>query len=612
MNQLFSKITDPKIKRIFCVVRYCLIPLASTTLFYLVFYAVSAYKYDVQIVRWWIPLDFKLQLVVAYILFALSRKVVIFLVIHGFIMGILYVGNAINISFFGGPIMPDDIYALPSLLLILKGWRFFAAMIPVAGIIGLVIYNFNLRHWTAYVAILVAVMAGAVLVYKPAIVLNPIDKRTGHSLWDQRHNYIWHGATLFTLQEVARYFALAEVGPDADVALQAAKNLVSSVPEKKTISFEKTFAPRNIHLILLESFWDPAQLKKAGYSENPLSPEFRELWKNGGYSTAMPPVFGHFTANSEFEVLCGFPVTRDSVKFERHLQNSTACLPHILANKGYLTVASHPNIPVFWNRVNAYRNIGFQTYWSINDFKLDDLNREMLSDASLYRQVLEKISPFMANKKPVLDYIVTFFGHWDYPLSASRPKKIISQSKVEEVGTYANTIYYKSRELMAFIDEIRKRDPESIIVAFGDHLPLLGKSFAGYVESGVLAADRGGFTPEMFKLYVSTPMLIIDGKNGPVKFGSLPLYEVPKLLLELLNYDEPTIFDYASALPDRHVRPLAGLYFNVLKNGSIDVCKEPPFPKTCQKSSEWLNNVTKVSNDLFIGRQFTMNKQPAH
>ena len=594
-----------------------LIPLVSTALFYFIFYLISALKFDVMLkaeaitIRFIsnISLDFILNLLLAYTLFALSRRLSIFLVLQALIMGVSYIGNAIKISFFGGPIMPDDIFALRSMLLILEGWQFLAAALAVAGIASLLLFNFSMRHWSAYLAMLTAILLGLTVVYKPAMIIESLDEYTGNSVWDQRANYLWHGAMLYTLQEGARYFVMAEAPPDTDIARQSAENLLATQSEKpKTVA--KTFAPRNIHLVLLESFWDPNRLKKAGYNKNPLAPEFRKLWKSVDYSTTMPPVFGGYTANSEFEVLCGFPVNRNSVKFERQLLNSTPCLPHILAEKGYRTVVSHPNVPVFWNRVNAYRYIGFQTYWSIKDFVQDDMNREFMADATLYRQVIEKITPSLEKKEPVLDYIVTIFGHWNYPLGASRPSKITSRSKVEEVSSYANIAYYKSLELMGFINEMRKRDPDSIIVAFGDHLPFMGGNYAGYVDSGVLAAHNTEFTPEMLKFYVTTPMIIIDGKNGPVKFGSLPLYQVPKLLLDLLNHVEPTILDYAHPLPDMRIRPLPGLHFNVLKDGKIDVCKEPPFSESCQKSTRWLSDVTAVSNDLFIGQQFTRIKHP--
>lgn len=584
-----------------------LLPFLSTTLFYLLFYVISTLKFDVQIKPSAVPLDYLLQLIIAYLLYALSRRIWIFLVIQALVMGLLYVGNAIKISFFGGPIMPDDIYALRSLLLILEGWRFFAAAFPLAAIGSLLLFNFTMRHWSAYLSSFVIFLTSLTFLYNPEIILNPLDKYTGNSVWDQRSNYIWHGATVYTLQESARRMVLADVPPDQDEAHEAADRLLAARPPKAAV--KEAFTPRNIHLILLESFWDPNALKKARYQQNPLAPDFRKLWKSANYSHALAPVFGGYTANSEFEVLCGFPVVKDNVKFERQLLNDVPCLPHLLADKGYKTYASHPNVPVFWNRVNAYRRIGFQTYWSLEDFVKDDMNREFMSDATLYRQVLDKLSVQLDSHQPVLNYILTYFGHWNYPLSESRPNKVSSPSKVEEVSTYANTVYYKSRELMAFIEQLHKRDPDSIIVFFGDHLPFLGENFAGYVDSGVLAANRSDFTPDMFKFYVSTPMLIIDGKRGPVKFGSLPLYQVPKFLLNLLNYHEPTIMDYTDSMTDMRVRPLPGLHFDLLKNGKVELCKEPPYSETCQKSEAWLKDVMIVSNDLFIGRQYT---RPLH
>lgn len=585
-----------------------LLPLFSTALFYGLYYLISMFKFDVQIAPSAVPFDFLLQLCVAYILYALSKRLWIFLVIQALIMGLLYVGNAVKIAFFGGPIMPDDVFALRSLLLILEGWRFFAAAVPLAAIAGLLLFNFTMRHWSAYLASVVAILLGITIIYKPNMLLEPLDKHIGNSVWDQRSNYLWRGATLYLLQEGTRHFAMADVPPDMDAAQMAADNLLSAIPNP--VETGKPFTPRNIHIILLESFWDPNGLKKARYKQNPLAPDFRKLWKSADYSHAMDPVFGGYTANSEFEVLCGFPVTKDNVKFERQLLNDVPCLPHILAENGYRTVVSHPNVPVFWNRVNAYRRMGFQTYWSINDFVLDDMNREFLSDVSLYRQVMEKISDSLDKKQPILDYIVTYFGHWNYPLSESRPNKVSSPSSVEEVSSYANTVYYKSRELMTFIDQLRKRDPDSIIVFFGDHLPFLGENFAGYVDSGVLAANRSDFTPDMFKFYVSTPMIIIDGQRGPIKFGSLPLYQVPKLLLNLVNFNEPTIMDYVTPLPGMRVRPLPGLHFNLLADGKIDLCAEPHHSEACALSSRWLQDVSVVGNDLFIGRQFTRPKHP--
>ncbi len=580
------------------------LPVLSTALFYALYYLVSAWQFDVRIVPAAVPFDYLLQLLIAYILLAVARRVWVFVLLQGLLMGVLYIGNAVKIAFFGGPIVPDDAYALRSLLLILEGWQFIAVAVPLAAIAALMIFNVTLRHWSSYLAMAVLILFGVTLLYQPATLLRPLDHYFGNSVWDQRSNYLYRGATLYTLQEGARYFAHAHVPPDRERALGAALNLLD--PLQKVVA-SAPFEARNVHIVLLESFWDPALLKRANYNRDPLAPGFRQLWNMADHSQALSPVFGGYTANAEFEILCGFPVVEDQVKFERQLLNDVPCLPQLLAQRGYRTLASHPNVPAFWNRMNAYRRIGFQTYWSQQDFVLDDMNREFLSDASLYRQVLEKITPALDSGQPLLNYIVTYSGHWNYPLNALRPLRITSPSEVEEVGSYANTVYYQSRELMAFLDELRERDPDAIILVFGDHLPFLGKNFAGYVDSGVLAAKRSQFSADMLSFFVSTPAIVIDGRRGALKIGTLPMYRIPATLLDLLHITEPTIMDYTRAPQGMQVRPLAGLHINVFETGEVELCREPPFSAACQTSARWLEQVQTVDDDLFIGEQFTRN-----
>lgn len=581
------------------------LPLYSTLLLYAVYYGVSIVEFDVAIEPASVPLDCFVQLILAYILYALSRRAWIFFVLHALIMGVLYIGNPIKIAFFGGPLMPDDIFALRSLLLILSGWKFFALALPLVALGSLLFFNFKLRRLHNYLGGVAGGLLTLTVIYQPNLIVYPIDTYVGTKEWDQRSNYLWQGATIHTLLETARYFLIADKAPDIDVARGAANQLLSQQVAIDTPAATQDFKPRNVHIVLLESFWDANNLKKVTFSQNPLSEDFRKLWNTADHSVALVPVFAGMTANSEFEVLCGFPVMKNTVKFERQLLNDVPCLPRLLADKGYKTVVSHPNVPVFWNRVNAYHRVGFQTYWSEKDFELDDINREFLGDSSLYRQVLGKIASTLEAKTPLLDYIVTYFGHWDYPLNENRPPQITSNSKVDEVNGYANTTYYKSRELVDFLKNLQKSDPDGIIVAFGDHLPFLGEHFAGYVESDVLKNSRGDFSDEMFKSYVSTPLLIIDGQKGALKVGRLPLYQVPKLILSLLGIHQPTIMDYTTPPDNGRIRPLTGLHFDEWADGRIAVCKAPPYSRDCARSLAWVEQVRVVSNDLFIGEQFT-------
>ena len=583
------------------------LPVLSTSVAYGLAYLISTLSFSVTLSTPGITRDFPLILAISFLLFFLSRNIWTFIGLQWLIIGILYIGNAVKLSFFGGPMVPDDVYALRSLLLILNGWQRLLVMGALAGLAGLLLFNFQFRRGGAWLSLGLIMALGLSLVLYPRPIVAALDKRVGNSVWDQRSNYLRKGATLYSLQETARFFRDAEQTPDRRKAVDASSALLagSSAPSPAR-------DPRNVYVILLESFWDPLLLKDIPFNQDPLGPAFRKLWQDSGHSTIMSPVFGGYTANAEFESLCGFPVVHDDVKFERRLINAAPCLPTILEKHDYDTVVSHPNIPAFWNRTNAYRRLGFKTYWSKNDFNLDDMNRGFLSDTSLYRQVMEKSAQREEPTKPVFNYIITYFGHWEgsnlYPRSESRPQVIhcVGECKTPEIESYANAAHYKAKELMAFVDDLRLSDPDALIVAFGDHLPFLGGNFQGYVEAGTLAGTRDQFTPEMFLTYVSTPLIVIDGKRGPVDLGSLPLYQLPGRILDLLGMGEPTIMSYAGSKSGAGVRPLWGIHFINTSPSQVELCTESGQSPTCEASTAWLDQLLTVGLDIFQGRQHSL------
>lgn len=585
-----------------------LLPALSTVIGYLLAYMVSSRFFGITIFRQAVYVDFSLVLGVSYLMFFLSRRRWAFIVMQWIFIAILYIGNAAKLSYFGGPMVPDDVYALRSLVMILDGWQRFLVVGSLASLAGVLIFNFHFRCRAAWMALLLVILMSAGLKFYPESMVAYLDKRFGNSVWNQRENYLQRGAALYSLQETARYFRDAEQAPDCETALAAAESLLGMTLPAST----PAPVPRNVHFILLESFWDPLRLKTIHFDRDPLDPRFRELWQATGHSSIMSPVFGGYTANAEFESLCGFPVIYDDVKFERRMVNDAPCLPAILTGYGYDSVASHPNIASFWNRINAYRKIGFSTYWSIDDFNLDDMNLGFLSDSSLYRQVIDKLDNREDPDKPVLDYIITYFGHWAggmlYPTSKSRPQVVRCEKGCEtpEIESYANAMYYKSKELMDFFEDLRARDPDAIIVAFGDHLPFLGGGFRGFVEAETLAGTRDQFTAEMFLTYVTTPLIVIDGQRGPLNMGTLPLYQLPGKIMKLLGINERTILDYSGTMADMTVRPLWGMHFTVNEQGEVHVCKGGENSPECSASTTWLDDFLTVGIDIFQGRQYVL------
>ncbi len=552
--------------------------------------------------------DLVAHLLIGALLFMMARNLLRFAVAMAVVFSAFTAGNAIKLAVLGGPVMPDDFLAARNLFLLLEGWQLWGSVALLALPIAALLWMFAWRRPRAWATLTAAGLALLALASSPAPASRWLDDRFGDWVWNQRGNYEMRGLPIHLVQEAARNLARRGAAPqvaDVDAALMRL-GAARPGPFIDVAGAEPGRGGRNVHMIVLESFWDPLPLKAAGLSADPLDPAFRKLWKAAGHARALSPVFGGYTANAEFEALCGFPVQTDAVFFEGRLRRDAPCLPRHLAEAGYRSVASHPNAAPFWNRINAYRRIGFEQYWSDRDFVLDDMNGEFLSDASLFRQVLERVGPELGGAQPVFNYVLTYFGHLDYPLNAARPEVIKADTDNALVQAYANTVHYKSRELMGFLKQLRRRDPDAIIVLFGDHLPSLGWNHGGYAESGLLAPKRSEFDDEMFRTLVATPLVVIDGRRGPIRTGDLPIYALPALILDLLGDERDTMLRFAARADDvLRVRPLPGVHFT-LENDALTVCRSGELQVGCEASAAWVEAVSVLKRDLFSGQQHAL------
>lgn len=552
--------------------------------------------------------DLAAHLLIGAVMFAMARSLARFAVAMGVLFSAFTLGNAIKLAVLGGPVMPDDFVAARNLFLLLEGWQLWASVAMLVLPPAFLAWMFAWRRPQAWAVLGLALAALSALLAQPAPAGAWLDARFGDWVWNQRGNYEMRGLPLHLVQESVRNFARRGAAPAAGDVDDALALLGSGQPDPflKAAAGAAPRGGRNVHMIVLESFWDPTALNAAGLSADPFDPAFRRLWKAAGHARALSPVFGGYTANAEFEALCGFPVKTDAVFFEGRLRRDVPCLPRHLGEAGYRSVASHPNAAPFWNRINAYHRVGFEQYWSARDFVLDDMNGEFLGDASLYRQVLERIGPQFDGAQPVFNYVLTYFGHLDYPLNERRPERITTTDDNPLVRAYANTVYYKSRELMAFLGELRRRDPDAIVVLFGDHLPSLGWNHGGYVESGLLAPDRAEFDDEMFRTLVATPLVVIDGRRGPLRTGDLPIYALPALILDLLGDGRDTMLRFTARSNDVvRVRPLPGMHFAV-EGRQLTVCRGGERLPGCEPSTAWVEAVDILKRDLFSGAQHAL------
>lgn len=560
--------------------------------------------------------DFFANLGLAVIIATLVRTFHKALILSCLSILMLQMGNAAKLSILGTPASPDDFFNIQNLFFLTDGWRrwILIGIATLPFLLALLFFAYRKpRFWISTGVLLLSALS--INAYSDNLRVY-LDGHFGNSVWNQPANYRTRGLGLHLMQETIRTLSKVDAPPDKALVQSSLQDLADSTSpishrNEQLVASQLTSVPpnspqRNVHVFVLESFFDPLSLGDEWVPEDPLPDSFRQLWKETGNTLALSPVFGGYTANAEFEALCGFPVTRNAVFFEGWLRRKAPCLPHALGNLGYETISSHPNVPGFWNRTHAYDLIGFDNYLSLADFDVSDSVGTLLMDHSFYDQVFDKLQAVPA-QSGVLNYMLTYYGHLPYPSSDRYPDKVKAGKDSNLLHGYLNQLWYKSRALMDRLEILRKQDPDALIVIFGDHLPFLGQNYGVYTDAWNLPAKREQFKGRQLERLVSTPLIVIDGQNGALELGKLPLYRLPSLITTLLGYDDQQfIFDLTRNPENSLIRPVYGMHVNITEDTSTPCTGDSYKGDACAHSQPWFENIETLIADVFTGKQYTL------
>jgi phosphoglycerol transferase MdoB-like AlkP superfamily enzyme len=301
-------------------------------------------------------------------------------------------------------------------------------------------------------------------------------------------------------------------------------------------------AGRHVHLVVMESFIDPTLFKGAQFSRDPRHPDFvARFGKNMGYS--LSPVFGGGTAQAEFEVLCGVPAFHaiSSIEFNAFTGAAAYCMPGILKQTGYRTLASNAYKPSFFNAVKAYAGIGFaETYFPIEYARQRDSyisaadvppREKYLFDGDLFAQNLAFVGKALQDNpgQPILNYVLSMYGHFPHTMDATRRPPVLTMKaspKDDQLRLAANQHYYRTEAIAAYVKRLIELDPNSLIVLISDHLPPL--------EDGTGSYKKLGYLNNIAESTAYNRILVLE--NGkPVRYRNLHHYDVPSIVFNYLS-----------------------------------------------------------------------------
>ena len=362
-------------------------------------------------------------------------------------------------------------------------------------------------------------------------------------MWDQAENYRHNGFVL----AFAINLPMANVQAPAGYMVDA----IDKIPSKPLPAGTTHRSKPDVIVVMSESLWDPTRLQGTKLSADPM-PVIRE--SQGG--NVFSPEFGGLTANVEFEALTGFSnafLPTGSIPYQQYVRKPIPSLATFFRAEGYTARAIHPFSGWFWNRSSVYKAFGFQTFKDVDKMPPLAKRGNFTSDEALTKEIIRQAD---MQDDPFFFFTVTLQGHGPYDDGRYPKTDVKVEGKLDArdnrmLASYAQGVKEADGSLKMLMDWAKKRDRETIIVVFGDHLPPLNTVYqnAGYMK-GITASRKG--SPEQMRKEHETPLVIWSNKAGAEKeIGTISPAFLSYYILKEAGFEHPYYTGFLGAVHDR-------------------------------------------------------------
>nr|WP_312862847.1 MULTISPECIES: LTA synthase family protein [unclassified Rhizobium] len=408
-------------------------------------------------------------------------------------------------------------------------------------------------------------------------------------VWDQNENYNYNGFVIaFALNlPMADVKSPAGYGPNAIDAIPARNYGYLSGPREKP----------DVIMLMSESLWDPTRLSNVAFTPDPM-PTIRARQSGNVFS----PEFGGMTANVEFEALTGFSnafLPYGSIPYQQYVRRPLPSLATFFRGEGYTARALHPFSGWFWNRSEVYRAFGFEEFHTEETLPTMDKRGMFAADDSLMKEIMREGD---AAERPFFFFAVTLQGHGPYEANRYAENTVhiggnLSEDDRETLATYAQGVREADGSLKMLMDWAERRDRETIIVLWGDHLPPLGNVYlnTGYMSQQV--ASRKAPLDVMKKEH-QTPLIVWSSKKGVRKdIGTISPSQLPYQVLKTAGYEHPFYTGFLGRVQKK---------YSIVDRYQLATRDNQAFPDWARKEQEIdpiVRDYRYLQFDMMFGRQ---------
>ncbi|MBB5324700.1 phosphoglycerol transferase MdoB-like AlkP superfamily enzyme [Anoxybacillus tepidamans] len=276
------------------------------------------------------------------------------------------------------------------------------------------------------------------------------------------YNYLIYDAVLQSKTKAQR--ALADSSELADIENYIRAN--EKAPNKQLFGIAKN---RNVIIVSMESLQSFVINNTVNGQE--ITPFLNDFIKQSYYFDNFYHQTGQGkTSDAEFLIENSlYPLGRGAVFFT-NATNEYNATPEILKNYGYYTAVFHANNKSFWNRDVMYQSLGYDRYFSLNDFDVNEENSVGwgLKDKYFFEQSIAYLKTL---PQPFYTKFITLTNHFPFELGEEDRMVPEYTSNSRTLNRYFPTVRYMDESLKLFIESLKKEGlyQNSIIILYGDH-----------------------------------------------------------------------------------------------------------------------------------------------
>lgn len=313
------------------------------------------------------------------------------------------------------------------------------------------------------------------------------------------------------------------------------------------------------------------------------------------------------SSDMEFMLDTGFYPLSSGSAFVRRYENTFRSLPQILKEQGYTSAAFHANDATFWNREAMYETLGYDEFFSKDDYEVtDELSVNYgLKDKPFFAQSVDHLntleSPYMAKFIPLTNHFPFLLEQEDQSIDPA-------DTGVDVVNRYVTTIRYQDEAIEQFFADLKKEGhyEDTIFLLYGDHYGI-----SRQYESGVhTLLDQEENTLTHLDLQKVPLIIHIPGQTGQTIETEGGQIDIHATLLQLLGLsaNENLTFSY-----DLFTRPsdvpiifrdgrFVSEEYLYADHTCYDRKTEQPVEETyCAKDQEIVREQLALSDEILLG-----------